>query len=172
MIILSFWVSLTRISDYFHHPLDVIMGAIVGMTFAIITLIVIGDIFVRRSSFWKTLRIQEQQITMPDAIIREGFIESLDFQNFGADLLPPMKVWLNLFFWHHFNDKFALFSSLCLWTPLLVNESRNQPIQIWLWENPKVGSFKTNKNALLTIVLYHVLKGPIGTTEFNDNLRR
>lgn len=76
MIILSFWVSLTRISDYFHHPLDVIMGAIVGMTFAIITLIVIGDIFVRRSSFWKTLRIQEQQITMPDAIISERITQS------------------------------------------------------------------------------------------------
>ena len=32
MIILSFWVSLTRMSDYFHHPLHVIMGAIVGIT--------------------------------------------------------------------------------------------------------------------------------------------
>ena len=56
MIILSFWISLTRISDYFHHPLDVIMGAIVGISFAIITLIVIGDIFTRRSSFWKSLK--------------------------------------------------------------------------------------------------------------------
>ena len=26
MAILSFWVSLTRISDYFHHPLDIIMS--------------------------------------------------------------------------------------------------------------------------------------------------
>jgi len=54
MIILSFWVSLTRISDYFHHPLDVIMGAIVGITFAVITLIVIGDVFFKKSSFWRT----------------------------------------------------------------------------------------------------------------------
>ena len=51
MAILSFWVSLTRISDYFHHPLDVIMGAIVGITFAIITLVVIGDILTKPDAF-------------------------------------------------------------------------------------------------------------------------
>jgi len=54
MIILSLWISLTRISDYRHHPLDVIFGAIVGMSFATVTLVVIGDVFVRRSAFWKT----------------------------------------------------------------------------------------------------------------------
>ena len=49
-------MSLTRISDYFHHPLDVIMGAIVGITFAIITLIVIGDIFTKRDAFWDNVK--------------------------------------------------------------------------------------------------------------------
>ena len=61
MIILSFWVSLTRISDYFHHPLDVIMGAIVGIAFAIITLVVIGDIFTKKSSFWKTCQLSHRE---------------------------------------------------------------------------------------------------------------
>jgi len=55
MIILSFWISLTRISDYFHHPLDVAIGAFVGMSFALITLMVIADVFNKRSPFWKSL---------------------------------------------------------------------------------------------------------------------
>ena len=60
MVILSFWVSLTRISDYFHHPLDVIMGAIVGITFAIITLVVIGDIFTKPDAFWANVKCKIQ----------------------------------------------------------------------------------------------------------------
>ena len=63
MIILSLWISLTRISDYRHHPLDVIFGALVGMTFATVTLIVIGDVFTRRSAFWKTCSDEKQQLT-------------------------------------------------------------------------------------------------------------
>ena len=72
MIILSFWVSLTRISDYFHHPLDVIMGAIVGIAFAIITLVVIGDIFTKKSSFWKTCQLshREQRLGSQDEEVR------------------------------------------------------------------------------------------------------
>jgi len=58
MIILSFWISLTRISDYFHHPMDVLTGAVVGMTFAVITLMVIADVFNKRSAFWRTLDTQ------------------------------------------------------------------------------------------------------------------
>merc|ERR1712107_390339 len=48
MIILSFWISLTRISDWRHHPLDVLdvfIGAIVGITVATVTQVVIGDVF-------------------------------------------------------------------------------------------------------------------------------
>merc|ERR1719244_511909 len=45
IIILSFWISLTRISDYFHHPMDVVTGALAGIAF----------VFSRNSSFWKTL---------------------------------------------------------------------------------------------------------------------
>ena len=54
MIILSFWVSLTRISDYFHHPMDVVTGALVGVGFALVTLTIIADLFNKRSSFWKS----------------------------------------------------------------------------------------------------------------------
>jgi len=45
IIILSFWISLTRISDYFHHPMDVVTGALAGIAFAGITLLVIADVF-------------------------------------------------------------------------------------------------------------------------------
>lgn len=54
MVTLAFWISLTRISNYFHHPYDVVTGAVVGITFALITLGVIADLFNKRSSFWKT----------------------------------------------------------------------------------------------------------------------
>jgi len=55
IIILSFWISLTRISNYFHHPMDVLTGACVGMSFAIVTLMVIADVFTKDSPFWRTL---------------------------------------------------------------------------------------------------------------------
>ena len=54
MVTLAFWISLTRISNYFHHPYDIVTGAVVGITFALITLVVIADLFNKRSSFWKT----------------------------------------------------------------------------------------------------------------------
>ena len=55
LLILALWISLTRISDYYHHPLDVATGAIVGTVFAILTLTTIGNIFIKESSFWKTI---------------------------------------------------------------------------------------------------------------------
>jgi len=55
LIILAFWVSLTRISDYFHHPMDVATGALVGIVFASITLIVIADLFNKKSAFFKVI---------------------------------------------------------------------------------------------------------------------
>ena len=36
--ILAFWISITRINDYMHHPEDVIMGAIVGVVCAYIVI--------------------------------------------------------------------------------------------------------------------------------------
>jgi len=59
IIILSFWISLTRISDYFHHPFDVVAGALVGISFAGMTLLVIADVFNRKSSFWKTVMSED-----------------------------------------------------------------------------------------------------------------
>jgi phosphatidate phosphatase len=35
-IILAFWISITRINDYMHHPEDVIMGSIIGIVCAYI----------------------------------------------------------------------------------------------------------------------------------------
>jgi len=55
MISLAFWISLTRISDYYHHPYDVVTGALVGIMFASSTLLVMADVFNKRSAFWKSL---------------------------------------------------------------------------------------------------------------------
>jgi phosphatidate phosphatase len=70
MIILSFWISLTRISDYFHHPLDVFIGAIVGMGFAMITLMVIADVFNKRSAFWKSLGKEDSNFAQENPSVR------------------------------------------------------------------------------------------------------
>lgn len=59
MLILAFWISLTRISDYFHHPMDVVTGALVGVLFACITLIIIADIFKKDSSFFRSISLEQ-----------------------------------------------------------------------------------------------------------------
>ena len=71
MISLAFWISLTRyvfyklllifsnvlfsqrISDYYHHPYDVVTGALVGIVFASSTLLVMADVFNKRCQ-WLT----------------------------------------------------------------------------------------------------------------------
>merc|ERR1712173_525776 len=67
MITLAFWISLTRISDYFHHPFDVVTGAMVGTVFASITLIVCADLFNKRSAFWRSMdRGYEERKPVPE----------------------------------------------------------------------------------------------------------
>jgi len=50
LIILAFWISLTRISNFFHHPMDVATGAIVGIIFALVTICIIGDLFNKKKN--------------------------------------------------------------------------------------------------------------------------
>eukprot|EP00092_Neocalanus_flemingeri_P027718 GFUD01030089.1.p1 GENE.GFUD01030089.1~~GFUD01030089.1.p1 ORF type:complete len:329 (-),score=65.96 GFUD01030089.1:158-1144(-) len=50
--ILAFWIALTRVSDYFHHPLDVLTGSVVGIAFGLVTLSV-ANIFNNQTAFWK-----------------------------------------------------------------------------------------------------------------------
>merc|ERR1711874_165592 len=40
--ILAFWISMTRIADYFHHPMDVVTGCLVGILCAVLTLYISG----------------------------------------------------------------------------------------------------------------------------------
>ena len=86
MIILSFWISLTRISNYFHHPMDVLTGSVVGMCFAIITLMVIADVFNKRSAFWRPMdseiatNLQENQIDDQPSVNLPLSIHSYDNQ--------------------------------------------------------------------------------------------
>lgn len=48
---LAFYIALTRISDYKHHPGDVVMGAFVGLCFASIILFFLMDLFNRPRVF-------------------------------------------------------------------------------------------------------------------------
>ncbi len=48
---LAFYICLTRISDYKHHPMDVVSGALVGIFFAAINLLVLLDLFNRPRTF-------------------------------------------------------------------------------------------------------------------------
>ena len=43
---LALWVSFSRISDYFHHPLDVAVGALVG----ILMVVCLSAIFITLSN--------------------------------------------------------------------------------------------------------------------------
>ena len=51
---LAIYIALTRISDYRHHPTDVITGIIVGNLFAILILFLTVDLFRRPRSFFHT----------------------------------------------------------------------------------------------------------------------
>jgi len=66
MIIFSLWISLTRVSDYFHHPFDVATGALVGISFAGITLVVIADIFNKHSTFWRIMENHAKVVQIND----------------------------------------------------------------------------------------------------------
>lgn len=78
MIILAFWISLTRISDYFHHPMDVVTGAIVGIGFAGMTLLVIADVFNRKSSFWKTIMTEDSEPSQSNIIFSHNSMNEDD----------------------------------------------------------------------------------------------
>jgi len=58
IITLAFWIALTRISNYYHHPFDVVTGALVGIVFASITLLVIADLFNKKSAFWRSMEME------------------------------------------------------------------------------------------------------------------
>ena len=51
---LAIYIALTRISDYRHHPTDVITGIIVGNLFALLILFLTVELFRRPRSFFHT----------------------------------------------------------------------------------------------------------------------
>ena len=53
VLVLAFWITLTRVKDYFHHPLDVTMGALVGITGAV-AMIHISGLAHKETAFWKS----------------------------------------------------------------------------------------------------------------------
>ena len=48
---LAFYIALTRISDYKHHPTDIIAGILVGVTFAVLISSFVLDLFKKPRSF-------------------------------------------------------------------------------------------------------------------------
>merc|ERR1712126_246106 len=52
LLVLAFFIALTRVSDYFHHPLDVLTGSMVGIIFAFWTIYVSG-MASKETAFWK-----------------------------------------------------------------------------------------------------------------------
>ena len=62
--ILAFWIALTRVSDYFHHPLDVVFGSVVGIGFGLATVLV-ANIYNHQTAFWKyTAKMEKKTIKM------------------------------------------------------------------------------------------------------------
>lgn len=51
IFLLAFYIGLTRISDYKHHPGDVLTGALVGIFFAVLLIIFLIDLFNRPRVF-------------------------------------------------------------------------------------------------------------------------
>ena len=57
LFMLAFYIALTRISDYRHHPMDVVTGTVVGIAFAILIMVYLVDIFHRPRSFQRPANI-------------------------------------------------------------------------------------------------------------------
>lgn len=60
---LAFWICLTRISDYKHHPGDVAIGILVGVVWAILLHAYTLELFTKPLSFWSTSRMNEHALS-------------------------------------------------------------------------------------------------------------
>ena len=65
---LAVYITLTRISDYKHHPGDVFAGIVVGTFFALLTVIFVMDLFQQPRSF----KLEETEDTNLDRIENDG----------------------------------------------------------------------------------------------------
>ena len=63
----AFYIALSRISDYRHHPEDVVVGIVVGLFFAAIILMFLADIFNRPRSF----QVKYSQIVDDDMDLKQ-----------------------------------------------------------------------------------------------------
>jgi len=68
----ALYISISRISDYKHHPMDVVVGIAVGLVFALITLLILADLFRRPLAFYS-------ETSEDDDLV----VEVLLFLNFG-----------------------------------------------------------------------------------------
>ena len=82
LFILAFWIALTRIKDYRHHPMDVVTGTIVGIVFSGLVLFGIIDIFNRPRSFTTyDARYLKQQYCMEGSYFENTEVSEVDGRN-------------------------------------------------------------------------------------------
>lgn len=80
-IILAFWIALTRISDYFHHPGDVIMGALTGLITATLTILFTG-VFFQKSS-----QVPTDDQTRDKSVVGQGASQEYKTQKTDISLI-------------------------------------------------------------------------------------
>ena len=62
LFLLAFYIASTRISDYRHHTMDVVTGAIIGMIFAGLVVFGLVNIFRRPRSFGTKFRLHTSNL--------------------------------------------------------------------------------------------------------------
>ena len=88
---LAFYISLTRISDYKHHPADVVVGMLVGIFFAIIILLFLVDLF-NRPRVFKIEELDEEHVANVVAVDVDEWDGKEDGNNIGeAERMPMTK---------------------------------------------------------------------------------
>ena len=74
---LAAYITLTRISDYKHHPGDVLAGMVVGIFFAFMILIFLMDLFHRPRSF-KTEEQVDERVETVDNDVEQSTVDGVD----------------------------------------------------------------------------------------------
>ena len=72
VLILAFWIALTRVKDYYHHPLDVAAGAFMGAFLASITFY--------QSKLYSCQQIQERDKSDKKVIPKRFLTKNIHFR--------------------------------------------------------------------------------------------
>ena len=73
---LAGYITLTRISDYKHHPMDVVTGMVVGIFYAFMILFVLMDLFHRPRSF-KMVEMEDDRLEGKDNDVEYSTVDGV-----------------------------------------------------------------------------------------------